>query len=96
MPKAKADGAAKGAGKAKKDKDPNHPKRALGAYMFFCADKREAVKTEFPGLKVTEMASKMGSMWKEMDDAAKKPYQAKAEKDKIRYAKDMESYTPPE
>ena len=29
--------------KVKKEKDPNAPKRALGSYMFFAADKRGAV-----------------------------------------------------
>jgi len=66
--------------------------QAMGAYMFFCADRRESLKKQFPDLKVTEMASKLGALWKEMNDDQKKPYQAKAEKDKERYAKAMAEY----
>ena len=35
--------------KASKKKDPNAPKRALSAYMFFSQDWRERIKTENPG-----------------------------------------------
>lgn len=56
--------------------------------MFFCAAKRPELKEQFPDLKVTEMASKLGAAWKELDDKEKKPYQDQAEKDKARYAKE--------
>lgn len=42
--KAPADKPARGKGK----KDPNAPKRALSAYMFFSQDWRERVKAENP------------------------------------------------
>lgn len=44
----KAEKKAKPEKKEKKKKDPNAPKKNLGAYMFFCADKRAAVKEENP------------------------------------------------
>ena len=43
-------------------------------------------------LQVTEAASKLGAMWKELDDKAKAKYTAQAEKDKERYAKDIAAY----
>jgi len=46
--------------KTKAKKDPNAPKKALGAYMFFCADKREEVKAENPGLPVTQVSRRPG------------------------------------
>lgn len=55
-----------------KEKDPNAPKRALSAYMFFCADNREKVKAENPDKKMTELSTVLGAMWKEMSDADKK------------------------
>ncbi len=39
------------------------------------------------------MASKLGAMWKELDDKAKKKYQDQAEKDKGRYKEAMEDYS---
>ena len=85
--------------------------------MFFCADKRPALKKEQPDLKVrhalritihvhaslpcheshvqiTEMASVLGAQWKELDDKGEAKYQAQAEKDKERYAKEMAAYKP--
>eukprot|EP00798_Chlamydomonas_sp_ICE-L_P007605 gene7605-758_t len=74
--------------KVKKEKDPNAPKKPLSGYMFFCKDNREAVKEKDPSLKITEIASELGRMWKLLTDEEKKPFQAQAEKDKERYAKE--------
>lgn len=79
--------------KEKKAKDPNAPKRAQGAYMFFCKDKREEIKTQHPGEGVAVIGAALGKAWKELDDNEKKPYQAQAEKDKARYAKEMAAYS---
>mmetsp|Transcript_36416 Transcript_36416/g.81038 ORF Transcript_36416/g.81038 Transcript_36416/m.81038 type:complete len:91 (+) Transcript_36416:153-425(+) len=86
MPKA-----AKGDGekKEKKVKDPNAPKKPMGAYMFFCAEKREQLKKDNPELKVTEVAAKLGAMWKALDDKDKVKYQKQAEADKERYNKEV-------
>ncbi|GAX75226.1 hypothetical protein CEUSTIGMA_g2670.t1 [Chlamydomonas eustigma] len=94
MPKAKAEKSEKKAKgkKEKKEKDPNAPKKPLGAYMFFCAEMRPKVKEEHPDFKITEMASKLGELWKELDEKAKKKFQDKAEKDKERYQKALEKY----
>jgi len=68
---------------------------------FFSTEKRPALKAledakpEEERMKFGEYGKKLGGMWKEMDEEAKAPYQAKAVADKERYAKEMESYTPP-
>lgn len=36
----------------------------------------------------------IGDAWKELGDDEKAPWQAKADKDKVRYQKDMEDYEP--
>lgn len=41
---------------AKKEKDPNAPKRAVSAYFLFAADKRESIKQANPGTKVTDIS----------------------------------------
>jgi hypothetical protein len=47
----------KNLGKAKKSKkevkDPNAPKRAKSAYIFFCADKRSAIAENNPEMKAS-------------------------------------------
>jgi hypothetical protein len=77
----------------KKNKDLHKPKRALSAWMFYCADKRKELLAG--GMKVTEASKELGKMWGGMDDTAKESYNKQATKDKIRYAKAMEGYVPP-
>jgi len=76
----------------KKKKDPNAPKRPTSAYFYFAGDVRPGIREENPGLKITEVASIIGSKWRGLDDEDKKPYEEQAAKDKKRYAKEMESY----
>ncbi|KAL1662825.1 high mobility group box domain-containing protein [Schizophyllum commune] len=76
----------------KAKKDPNAPKRALSAYMFFSQDWRERVKAENPDASFGELGKILGAKWKEMDDDEKKPYVEKAAKDKERAEADKAAY----
>ena len=90
-----ADGGAAVGPKAKKPrkkKDKDAPKKGLSAFMFFSNDKREQVKADNPGIAFTDVARKMGELWKAATPEDKKPYEAKAEEDKGRYALEMEAY----
>jgi hypothetical protein len=78
--------------KEKKVKDPNAPKGPLGAYMFFCKDKRESVKAKHADWGVAEIGRELGGMWKALTDKDKKKYEDQAAKDKDRYKKEMEKY----
>ncbi|PVV01307.1 hypothetical protein BB560_004277 [Smittium megazygosporum] len=73
----------------RKKKDQNAPKRGLSAYMFFSQEYREKVKLQNPDATFGKI---LGEMWKEMTDDQKKPYKAKAEKDKQRYEAEKASY----
>lgn len=44
--------------KSKKKKDPNAPKRALSAYMYFSMEQRPKVKEEDPSLKFGDIGNK--------------------------------------
>ncbi|KAF9463329.1 high mobility group box domain-containing protein [Collybia nuda] len=79
-------------GKAKKD--PNAPKRALSAYMFFSQDWRERIKTENPDAGFGEVGKLLGAKWKELDDEEKKPYIEQAARDKTRAEEEKASYVP--
>ncbi|KAJ8913622.1 hypothetical protein NQ315_013444 [Exocentrus adspersus] len=76
--------------KEKKDKDDNKPKRATSAFMLWLNENREKIKRENEGIKVTEIAKKGGEMWRELKD--KSEWEAKANKDKERYNKEMAEY----
>ncbi|WVN88918.1 non-histone chromosomal protein 6 [Cryptococcus depauperatus CBS 7841] len=77
---------------SKKDKDPNKPKRALSAYMFFVQDYRERIKTENPEASFGDVGKLLGIKWKEMSDVEKKPYNDKAKADKERADKQNADY----
>jgi len=79
--------------KAKKEKDPNAPKRPLSAFMFFCQDNRPALKQANPNANFSELGKIMGAAWKEVSEADKKPYEAKNETDKKRYDREKANYT---
>ncbi|KAL0036922.1 hypothetical protein WJX77_005063 [Trebouxia sp. C0004] len=81
--------AAKGKGKGKAgdaEKAPKAP-RAKNAYMFFMADRRDAVKAETPGISVGDIAKVIGEMWRGLSEEEKKPFQDLANADKDRVAK---------
>lgn len=83
----------KGGERKRKKKDPNAPKKPLSAYMFFCKDHREEAKGKLEkGASVTDIAKKLGKMWKKTDSEEKKKYEKKYEKDKERYEKEMKKY----
>ncbi|CAO1635030.1 unnamed protein product [Jaminaea pallidilutea] len=76
----------------KKGKDPNAPKRALSAYMFFSQDQREKTKNDNPNATFGEIGRILGATWKEMSDAQKKPYIDMAERDKKRAEQEKAAY----
>jgi hypothetical protein len=90
MQKRKADKAAR-----KKNKDKNAPKRGASPYFLFTKEARPKLAAEFPDLKITEIAVKLGQMWKALSEAEQKPYYELAAADKERYAKEMETYVAP-
>ena len=78
--------------KGKKAKDPNAPKGALSAFMYFSNEVRDKIRKENPDMKLTDVSKKIGEQWKALSEEDKKPYNVKAEKDKIRAAKEKEEY----
>ena len=83
-----------GSPKKRTKKDPNAPKGATSAYIFFSNTKRQEVREANPEIagEVTQIAKKLGEMWKSLSDEDKEPYVQMAEKDKARYAEEKASY----
>jgi len=61
-------------------KDPNAPKHPSNAYALFTKEVRPDIAKANPGLTNTELMSKIGQMWKNLDDKAKEPYTNEARK----------------
>mgnify|MGYP000858041294 CR=1 FL=1 len=76
----------------KKKKDPNAPKRALSAFLFFSSDKRQEVIDNNPGIKFVDITREISKLWGEIDANSKKKYEEKAKKDKERYEKEKAEY----
>lgn len=78
--------------KARKFKDKNAPKKPAGAYMFFCNEKRAEVKATHNLQTITEVAKKLGELWRALDSAGKGPYNKQAELAKAEYEKAWKAY----
>jgi hypothetical protein len=74
--------------KAKKVKDPNAPKKARGAYMFFCQDERPKIVKAHPEMAFGDVGKELGKRWTKCTGAARKPFEAAAAKDKARYERE--------
>lgn len=73
-------------------KDPNAPKRALSAYMFFANAERDDVRANNPGISFGQIGKLLGEKWKSMDAEERAPHEAKAEADKKRYELEKAEY----
>lgn len=60
--------------------------------MFFANERRPGLKAEQPDLGFGELTKTIAAEWNSMSDAAKKPYNDKAAKDKERYTKEKAAY----
>jgi len=78
--------------KKKKKKDPSEPKRPTTAFFYYTASIREEVKAKNPGKAVGELSKIYGQMWADLSEEEKAPFQEKNEKDKERYAAEIEAW----
>jgi len=82
--------------KIKTLKDPNRPKRAKTAYLYFCNDKRPAIMDKMRAknekINVGAIQKKLGKIWGKMTDAEKKVYMKQSDEDKERYKDEIEVY----
>ena len=82
--------------KIKTLKDPNKPKRAKSAYLFYCDDHRpkilDSLRKKKKKVNIAEVSKQLGAKWKGLSDTTKAPYEAKAQADRERYQEEMEQY----
>jgi HMG (high mobility group) box/HMG-box domain len=84
----------------KRVKDPLAPKNAKSAYIFFCNEMRDKVKSELEeGSSTTDITKALGARWKttkEKGETHIKKFVKMAEEDKKRYEKEKSFYVPSE
>lgn len=73
------------------------PRGKTTAYAFFVQTCREELKKKNPNEQVVfaEFARKCGEKWKAMTAKDKQRFEDMAEKDKVRYDREMANYVPP-
>ncbi|XP_014674263.1 PREDICTED: FACT complex subunit SSRP1-like [Priapulus caudatus] len=76
--------------RSKKVKDPNAPKRPQSAYFIWLNENRERIKTENPGISITDISKKAGEGWKLVTD--KTEWDEKAVQAKKKYEEVMREY----
>ena len=78
--------------KRRKTKDPDAPKRPLGAYFYYFKAMNTRIKEENPELIQKEVVAKIASNWKTLNEEEKQPYVEKSNQDKLRYVREKEAY----
>ncbi|KAK3535989.1 hypothetical protein QTP70_023737 [Hemibagrus guttatus] len=78
--------------KEKKVKDAGAPKRPMSAYMLWLNANRERIKSEYPGISVTDISRRAGEMWKQIDKSRREEWEKKAEEAKKQYDRAMKEY----
>jgi structure-specific recognition protein 1 len=82
----------KGGKKKKKSKDPNAPKGAVSAYMYFVSEMRPQVKEENPEMSFGELGKAVGKKWQVISSEEKAKFEAMAKKDKERFERETAQY----
>ncbi|XP_069047482.1 FACT complex subunit SSRP1 [Lepisosteus oculatus] len=77
---------------SKKAKDTGAPKRPMSAYMLWLNASRERIKSENPGISVTEISKRAGEMWKSLGKDKKEEWEQKAGEAKRNYEKALKEY----
>jgi hypothetical protein len=82
--------------KIKMGKADGKPKGKMNAYAIFVQTCRDEHKRKNPNEQIVlgDFAKKCGEKWKAMNAKEKKRFEDLAAKDKARYEKEMENYTP--
>ncbi|XP_061786346.1 FACT complex subunit SSRP1a [Nerophis lumbriciformis] len=76
----------------KKQRDKGGPKRPMSAYMLWLNSSRERIKSENPGISITEISKKAGEMWRQLGKDDKEEWDIKAVEAKKQYEIAMKEY----
>eukprot|EP01129_Flabellula_baltica_P011791 TRINITY_DN5218_c0_g1_i1.p1 TRINITY_DN5218_c0_g1~~TRINITY_DN5218_c0_g1_i1.p1 ORF type:complete len:441 (-),score=120.52 TRINITY_DN5218_c0_g1_i1:27-1349(-) len=73
-------------------KDPDAPKRARTAYVYYSMEKRKELREKYPSAPGPEITKRVTESWNAEPDKVKAKYEKKHEEDVRRYEKEMKEY----
>lgn len=76
----------------KRPRDVNAPEKPLTGYVRFLNDRREAVRAANPTANFSDITKILANEWSKLGPQEKQKYLDEAEKDRVRYSKEMEQY----
>ena len=76
------------------NKDPKKPKGRTSAYACFLKSRREECREKGEEMGFTEFSKMCSDEWKELTEDDRAHYTKMADKDKVRYDKEMKVYKP--
>ena len=79
------------AGSAKKE-DPNHIKRPMNAFMVWSRLQRRKIAQDNPKMHNSEISKRLGSEWKLLTEADKRPFIDEAKRIRAKHMKDHPEY----
>ena len=91
-PEPAPESAKKGGKRAKKEKDPNAPKRAMSAYILFGQVEGKKIRESNKDMSAADVMKEIGARWAKLDSEAKQPWEKKAAVEKQRYTDELEAY----
>ncbi|PIK46035.1 putative high mobility group protein 20A [Apostichopus japonicus] len=73
-------------------RDANAPRAPITGYVRFLNERRDTVRSENPDMTFAEITRKLGKEWSQLSQSDKQKYLDEAERDKERYAKELDGY----
>jgi hypothetical protein len=66
------------------------PVKTRSAYIFFCKERRPALKEELPEANATEIVQQLGVEWRRMGPEERLPYEQKRDEDGARFRREQD------
>ncbi len=74
------------------NRSPDHIKRPMNAFMVWSKDRRKALAQDNPRMHNSELSKRLGSEWKALNDAEKRPFIDKAKEIRDRHMEEHPGY----
>jgi len=78
--------------KQRRSRDPNHPKRALTAYLYFCKAERKLLSQSGSTLPLGDVTREIAKRWKQITPKQRQYFEQLAAADRQRYQNEMEIF----